>query len=209
MPYFIIDKKPIFMSWKRNGMFREEFFKANPKLDDNLNHIAIGMKGETNNMFQEFQYNMIEKEYLDNPAKFESDWFEFDLRDEEASNDVWHLLYDYCCYYGHADLSNVGGCVAEINDYCRGVLNLRDRAKKTTEYYRQYPYPTGKVFTLSHVVKPEYWWWRFTCKMKERVVRVIVDVEKVKRLKGNLQHFVVEMDNCKLICCENFEICPK
>jgi hypothetical protein len=188
VPYFIINRQPVFLPSERyrelEGIISED---KGPEW-----RIASVMAGsEESEEKSELMYDTLSRVFSEDPQHFNSHWMEFDLLGNEAAANTWDLLYDYCHYYGHAFLSD-----------------LRDIPEKLTADFLgdSYSYPMGKVFALNHVVKPNRWWWRISRGMKGRVIRAIVDVDKVARLKGNLRRFVLYSDNYKMICGKNLDI---
>jgi len=190
MTYYIIDNKPVFLSWARN----RELFSIVSKDKDPIWRIWSRIVGHKENEEKnELIFDELNKKYLDNPDDFNPNWVEFDLKDKEASENVWDLLYDYCTLYWYAFLS--GSYELDLSEKLEADYNL--------ELYR---YPMGKVFNLNHFVKPKKWWWKYTYKMKWRVIQVTINTDTVTHIKWNLKEFTIYMWNFKIIFGEKLSI---
>nr|WP_312577693.1 hypothetical protein [Sedimentibacter sp.] len=130
--------------------------------------------------------------YRNDKEKFISDWSEFELTDKEAEENIYSLLDAYCAYHGYAYLSESRCDMQQIID----------------SYTFDYKYPIGKIFSLNHNVKPEHWWWKYSNKMKGRVIRIVIDTRKVKKVIGNLKYFQLYTENFILLCGKDLEILP-
>ncbi len=188
MPYYLINKHPVFLSWARHKKITEEALKSKDS-DYKISSVIAGRK-ETKEA-EKIIYQTLKSKCDKDPLRFYSDWVKFDLIGGEACQNVWDLLYDYCSYYGYAYLSD-----------------LRDFSKKLIDDYMgdSYTYPMGQVFAFNHYVKPARWWWRYTHRMNGRTLTVIIVSKNVTRLVGDLRNFKIYMDNLEIICGHNLEI---
>jgi len=188
MPYYLINKQPIFLSTTRYRELEKLVTK-----DKDIMWIGIScMAGSKETKEKsELMFNALNKIFLDNPDYFNSYWVDFDLKDKEASENTWDLIYDYCHFYGNASLSDDRDFSEKLKaDYERESIN----------------YPMGRVFTLNLFLKSRNCWWTFSPKRRERIIQVIINTDKVNHLKGNLKEFIVYADDWNLICGENFQI---
>ena len=199
MPYFIINKQPVFLFRQRYAALEVEALK-NEIARDNAskwtkpeNYIGSLIIGPDSREKETLMHNVLERKFKSDPKDFYAKWVSFDLRGAEASLDVWDLLFDYCHLHGYAFLSDLRNIQDKILDSYAGE-----------EYY----YPMGKVFSLNHFVKPAKWRWGLTHKMKGRTVRIIIDAGRVNRMVGDLNDFVVHTGTCLLFCGADFGILP-
>ena len=190
MSYFIINKQPVFLSWSRYKQIREEALKGKDAIYKISSTIA-GHK-ETKET-QKLMYEVLKAKYDKDPKQFYSEWVKFDIVGDDASRNVWDLLYDYCHYYGYAYLSD-----------------LRDFTQKLADDYEgdSYAYPMGQLFALIHLVKPTRRWWKYTHKMTGRIVKLIIISENVHRLVGDLTNFTIFTKDFQIRCGRDFEILP-
>jgi hypothetical protein len=156
MPYYIINREPVFLSWQRYKVLEQEATKGKDPTWIVSSTIAGHKESEEKS---ELMFNVLDQKFREDPQGFHSKWVAFDLTGEEASKNVWNLLYDYCHFYGYASLSD-----------------FRDFTEKLLADYEgeAYTYPMGRVFALTHFVRPAKWLWRFTHKRKGRTVQVII-----------------------------------
>lgn len=191
MPYYIINKQAVFLSWARSKELNELVSKDK----DSSWRISSVIHGhQASEEKSKLVYEVLNKKYIDDPDDFKSAWVEFDLKGKEASKNTWDLLYDYCHYFGYAFLSD-----------------LRDYSEKMSADFKGelFSEPMGKVFALNHLMKPTKWWWKYIHKMKGRNVRVVINTEKVKRIQGNLEKFIIYTDNCEITCSQSiFTLMP-
>jgi hypothetical protein len=140
MPYYLINKQPVFLSWSRYRELEELVSMGKDYLWVSSSKIAGHKESKEKS---ELMFGILNKKYLNNPDDFNSHWIEFDFKGQEASGNAWDLLYDYCHFYGYAFLSD-----------------LRDFSEKLIADYQGelYSYPMGRVFALNHFVKPTKWW---------------------------------------------------
>ncbi|MFC1737752.1 hypothetical protein ACFL1G_01735 [Planctomycetota bacterium] len=125
---------------------------------------------------QKLMYKFLKSQLEKDPENFVSEWVKFDITGSEAAENVWDLLYDYSCYYGHSYLSELRLPYQQITDDWLG---------------NPLQYPMGKIFAFNHYVKTKRWWWKFTCRMNQRIVWVIINTNEVSRLTGDLRQFIL------------------
>jgi len=156
MPYFIIEKMPVFLSWAQHRILEEEAAKDKSATWRVSSTIAGNKASEEKSGMM---YQALLQKFRQDPDRFRSEWVRFDLSGEEAAANIWDVLYDYCHFRGYGFLSDT-----------------RDSVEKIVASYEgeSYAYPMGRIFSLNHFVKPAKWWWRFTHRMRGRKVLTAV-----------------------------------
>ncbi|MCH7964903.1 MAG: hypothetical protein IH852_13305 [Bacteroidetes bacterium] len=188
MSYFIIDKLPVFLTSDKYNELREEATK-DKDASWRVSSMIQGHK-ETEEK-DELMYELLLKKYQEDKSGFLSKWYSFDIKDSGASINIWDLLYDYSVFYGYSYLED-----------------FRDYPDKLISDYEgeSLLYPMGKVFCFTHFVKPKKCWWKFRYKMNGRRIEFIIDVEKVKRINGNLTEFFVHFADTIIKLNKNIQI---
>ncbi|UHA72045.1 hypothetical protein [Paenibacillus sp. 481] len=184
MPFFIIAKTPVFLTWEKDKKLREEIYGL-----DNVFSSYIKISGKKDNEYKLFRTALTNKYNL-NPLTFINEWSKFDLQNEDAQQNIWDLIYDYCAYYDCGYPSDLRDEVEYLQDDFQGVNFL---------------FPQGKKFGLNHNVRPLRWW-KYGKKKKGITIRTIIDSTKIKRVVGDLSEFVVEFDDHIMTCGKNFEV---
>lgn len=187
MPYFIIEKQPVFMTNKKYKKIRQEALKdkdASFRIGSRIQYSYY--KNKEKEEAEKLMYNTLKNKYDENQEIFFSDWVSFDLIGKDAQENIWDLLYDYCNYYGHSYLSDPRSEISKIVDEFVGDSLL---------------YPMGKVFLLNHLVKPHKWYWKYIFKMRNRHIKILISVDKVSRITGNLTQFKIALDNGTILNC--------
>jgi len=177
MPYYIIENIPIFLPHKKYNELREEVSKDKSPMWRTSSMIQGHAEAEEKN---NLMYLLLIKRYIEDKDKFLHEWFSFDLIGEEASLNVWDLLYDFSSYYGYSYLKDFRDFSDKLEADYSGELFL---------------YPMGKEFSFNHFVKPQKWWWKYRYKMKGRSVELIIDTQKVIRIDGNLKDFTIHFND--------------
>lgn len=114
--------------------------------------------------------------------QFLNEWVNFDLNDNDAVDNVWDLLNDFCLFGGYARLKG-----ARVSDqisqevFCQGT-------------------PIRGKFFLQHFVQPAKRCWRYTHGMKGRCVNIAIHTSKTRRLVGRLDNFRVVLDGFSISC---------
>lgn len=188
MPYFIIEKTPVFLSSARHRALEEEVGKDKSATWRVGSHIAGNKAAEEKSALM---YQALLQKSGHDPDRFRAEWVHFDLRGEEAVANVWRVLYDYCHFRGYAFLSD-----------------LRDSVEKIVASYEgeSFAYPMGRIFTLNHFVKPAKWWWKFTHRMAGRKVSVHINSHKVVHIVGDLAQFEIYGEGFVLLCGEHLDV---
>lgn len=190
MPYYIIDKQPVFLPESRERELRLEALKGKSATNVVLSEIAGTKEGAE---ADELIYQALKAKYAEDPDQFHEDWVHFDLVGRDASDNVWDLLYDYCHYYG-----------------CGYLSDLRDFSQQLMDQYFSDPlrYPMGKVFSFNHFVPPRKWWWKYVRRTTGRMLRLVIVTEHVRRLTGELTDFVVQTTSHLIRCAGDMNILP-
>lgn len=188
MPFYIINKEPVFLTWERDNNLREEVYGLENVFSSRIKH--SGEKNRDHKLFRK----ALKKKYKESQSRFIEDWVRFDLTGDDAIYNVWDLVFDYTCYYGCGFTTN-GGDEERDTDYDYSGEN----------YY----FPQGKIFVLNHYVDVERWYWKYTRKTRGKIIKTVIDCMKVKRIVGDLSDFYIYFDNCIIKCGETFEITHK
>jgi hypothetical protein len=191
MGYLTINNKPVFITRTKNKVL-SDFFENKNKDKDAI--WILGSKIAGNEACKERQavkYDYLVREEIKDSDAFFNNWIYFDLIGEEAMENTWEILYDYCNYWGHSVL-----------------VDLRDTSTRVSDSYshRDFLYPMGKVFLIVHNVQPHRWWWSITQNMEDRQIKMTIDVNKVTRIKGTLDNFELYIGDLKLVCNKDLEI---
>jgi hypothetical protein len=83
MSYFIIDGTPVFVSSIRYRSLLQD----------------LGLSGglaSTAERRAEMVTETLSRKATESRDRFQAEWVEFDMRDSEAQENIWDLLYDYC-----------------------------------------------------------------------------------------------------------------
>lgn len=177
MSYYIIDSYPVFLTHKKYSELRKEVSKDKSRMW----RISSRMQGTKETEEKDnLMYDLLFKKYNEDKDKFLENWYSFDLLGEEASLNVWDLLYDFSSYYGYSYLKDFRDFLEKMEADHSGELYL---------------YPMGKVFSFNHFVRPSKWWWKYKYKMKGRIIELIIDTNKVSRINGNLKDFYVQFND--------------
>ncbi|WP_172249968.1 hypothetical protein [Saccharibacillus deserti] len=185
MPYFIIDKLPVHLTASNDVVIRRELYG-----EDNLTISYI--KGY-DDKFNQKTVGLLKQKYREDRGKFIEDWVRFDLQDSEAKEGVFDLLYDYCAFRRCGFLSK-----NQNDDYELDIL----------KDYDEFIYPLGLQYYLNLFAPPTKLLNRILNK-KSVSSRILIDVNHIIRVKGELRGFVVETDKEFLKCGEIFEVVLK
>jgi hypothetical protein len=185
MPFYIINKKPVFLTWERDNKLREQVYGLDNVISSRI--VQTGEKNKDHKIFRE----ELNRKYKESPSNFVTEWVKFDLIGEDAKYNVWDLVYDYTCYYR-----------------CGYTLDGRDEKRDANIDYSgdNYYFPQGKIFILNHYVEAGKWYWKYTGKFKGRTVKTVIDCMKVERIIGDLSRFLIVFDNYSIECGETFEV---
>lgn len=177
MPYYLIENIPVFLTRKKYSELREAVLKDKDAIWRTVSMIQGNKEtDEKNNLM----YEMLIKMHREDKAKFLLEWYSFDLINEEASQNIWDLLNDFSAYYGYS--------------YLKDYRDFSDKLKDDHSG-ENYLYPMGKVFSFNHFVKPAKWWWKYRYRMKGRSIELLIDINKVRRMNGNLKDFYIQFND--------------
>ena len=188
MSFFVIDKLPIFLTREKYDELLKETPRDKIQSLRELNIFSDKAREEKDKMV----YDLLLKKYQKDKDEFLIKWFSFDIRDSEAKFNVWDLLYDYSIYYGYSYLTDFREFPDKIISDYEGESML---------------FPMGKAFYFTHFVKPNKWWWKLRYKMNGRKIEILIDVEKVKIIKGNLTEFYIQFTDSVIRLDKNVNIC--
>jgi hypothetical protein len=190
MSYCIINNQPVFLHSSRYKEIREQALKGKNPTQETASIIAGTKEGKE---VDKSVYEFLRMQHEKDPVNFHINWAAFDITGDEAVQEVWDLLYDYCNYYGYGYLSDLRNFAQQLTDEPVGD---------------SHKYPMGQVFALNHFVKPVRWWWKYTRKMNGRTVSVIIVAKNVYRLVGDLTNFTVYAKEFRMNCGVSFGIYP-
>jgi hypothetical protein len=128
MPYCEINKQPVFLSHQREV---NRLALANKDATFRVSSKIAGRPAACEADQLRFQY--LSELFKRDPEAFYREWVEFDLRDQEARDNAWDLLYDYCALCGIGYLVDLRSEVGTI---------FADLAGDS------YTYPMGRIFGL-------------------------------------------------------------
>jgi hypothetical protein len=192
MGYYLVDKMPIFLTREREKELRDEVSKDKTPWWQIGSRIAYRNNDNSpNKELERLMFDLIIKKYNSDKQKFISEWYTFDLLGDVASLNAWDLLYDFSTYYGYSFLKD-----------------FRDFSEKLEADYsgELFSYPMGKVFSFNHFVKPAKWWWKYRYKMKGRTVELIIDVNKITKINGNLTDFYIHFNDTSIRFNKNIQV---
>lgn len=187
MPYFVIEKQPVFMTVKKHEKVRKEALKdkdAGFRIGSMI--VSSYSKNKQKEEAEGLMYNVLKSKYDENEESFFSEWVNFELFDKEAQENIWDLLYDYSNYYGHSYLSDTRNGIDKILD---DIIE------------NSYSYPMGQVFLLNHLVQPRKWYWKYTSKIRDRNIKILINSGKVVKIIGKLTQFKIIFDSGTILSC--------
>ncbi|MEQ8176361.1 MAG: hypothetical protein ABRQ26_15015 [Syntrophomonadaceae bacterium] len=171
MSYYIIDGMPVFLTWSKYYQLKEEITCRNKMGDD----LFFGIRG-WNSSEAELLSNTINEVLLEKSKKdihtFRRQWANFSMGKDEAADNAWELLFDYCHLTKNAVLNN-------INVQAGG-------------YIESYPWPAvpGRVFVLN-LCAPETSFFKRLRGKARLVGRLVIDSEQIESIDGNLENFLL------------------
>jgi len=191
MSYYLINNQPVFLT---NSRYRK-ISKIIAKGKDTLWEMKSIMAGSKESEVRDkLMFEFLLKEYSKNLNNFKKNWVNFDLGDDEATENVWSLLYDHCRFYEHKLF----------------LSDLRDDVEKfLSDYEGDSPSgPMGSVFTIDSFVNFSKKQWISIYKKKDFKVRFYINSEKIQQIEGSLDNFTVLADDYTLVCNDELLIFP-
>jgi hypothetical protein len=186
MSYCEINKQHVFLSHQReakvNGLAlanKDATFRVSSKI--------AGRPAACEADQLRFQY--LSELFRRDPEAFYREWVEFDLRDQEARDNAWDLLYDYCALYGIGYLVDLRSEIGTI---------FADLAGDSSRY------PMGRIFGLrvlgGHTLASFF-------HLRPRLaVTLIIDTSQAVRAYGTLTTFQLEFRHCTFNCRKDFSV---
>ncbi|WP_339249086.1 hypothetical protein [Paenibacillus sp. FSL P2-0136] len=185
MPLFVVNKIPLTLTWETDRILREEIYGVG-----NVMKSYIVRSNEKNNTHR-LQKKLLHKKYREDPETFIERFVKFDLRGEEACENLWDILYDYCAYYGSGYPSDKRDIEEQIFD----------------EYNEsQFIYPQGKVFYLDHYAPSLSLKGRLLRRKKGMIIRTLIDTRNVVRVIGTVDKFLIIFNDKMIRCSDEFEV---
>lgn len=191
MSFFTINQEPVFIPWNKYKKLTNEFTKGKDPLDK----IAAYMEGDTSKELSKMFVDYLSKEYDNNPKKFDEQYVNFNLKNEEAKENTWNLIYDYSMLYNYPLLY-------DARDFSEILSN--DYQRK----FNEFTYPMGDVFYLKFkiptVPKRSIFWGH---KQDYNETMIKIDCNSVNSIVGSLKGFSITTDKYKLTFYPNLLIC--
>ncbi len=182
MTVYLVKRQPVYIPFSRMQELKEELLKEKSAQYRVASIIAGSRENEeTSRIIRQF----LLAEYEKDPSRFYSEWVKFNIVGEEASKEIWPLLHCYCLYYGYASLVDLRTTMNVIMD------NLHSTDME---------YPMGKAFILEHQVRPARWWWKYTHRMANRKIQVLIIPKLAYRLAGELKDFTIYTKSLRIKC---------
>lgn len=189
MAYVIIQRKPVFLHATQYETLRDKALaQQTPEFRIDSTIAGSREQRKAGSLMCEF----LKAQYEENPSRFEAEWAEFDLKGRDASANVWDLLYDYGCSYG--------------SSY---VCDLRSQDQRLVSEWLGdcLAFPMGKVFAFNHDVKSRGFLNGFLLR-RNRTATVVIDTDRVSRLRGNLSRCEVLTGHIDMRCDGNLTLIP-
>jgi len=186
MPYYIINKQPVFLT-TRNYKILENIVSKDKDIrwqGPSIQGTQI-CKEKSRLMFKE-----LSQQYKLNPYKFQKQWIEFDLEMEEAEGNIWDLLYDYGCYYRNSFLT-------DKRDFTERLISDYE--------HESLLFPMGKNFYFCILMSTKSNFLNYLLS-KKSFFQLEINVESIKKISGTLNNFTVISDLFQLTCSENITL---
>lgn len=171
MSYYIIDGMPVFLTWSKYYQLKEEILRRNKMGDDRFFGIRGWDSAEAELLSNTINEVLLEKSQKDINT-FRRQWANFSMGKDEAADNAWELLYDYCHLTKNAVLNNLdipsGGHLAPS---------------------AQYPIP-GPILVLN-LCGPETSLIKRLRGKARLVGRLVINSEQIDRIDGNLENFLL------------------
>lgn len=170
MSYYIIDGMPVFLTWSKYYQLKEEIMLKNKIGDDRFFGIRGWDSKEAELLSSTINQILLEKSKKDINT-FRRQWASFSMGRDEAADNAWELLFDYCHLTKNAVLNN---------------LNIPARAKKGS-ITSAFP---GRVFALN-LCAPETSLLKRLRGKARLAGRLVIDSEQIDSIDGNLENFLM------------------
>ena len=182
MGYYVIDRRPVFLSRQRQRrLYEETAAEKDIAWKDSSTRGGTAANREANALF----YGYLLSEYKRDREEFEREWVRFDLVGEEARIEVTYLLAAYCRLYGFTRLRD-----------------LADVMERTLPSEERYTYPLGQRFDLCCTVSRPRGWLGIGGQ-RNYTVAVPIDAGDVSELVGDLTAFQIVTSPFSLWCSED------
>jgi hypothetical protein len=173
VPYMIVFGEPVFIHRALDRRIREETLSEK----DALFRVSSRIRGTAESLeAEELCFAYLEKVSRADPYRFREEWVCFDLQGEDAQKDVWDLLYDYSALTRNSR-----------------IKDIRDFASQIVASYSgdSYLYPMGRVFVMEFPINLPVPWWKKFWKRPAHNVSIMIDINRVQKLVGNLSEFTM------------------
>jgi len=189
MPYYVIERYKVFLSHSRLSAINEialahkdPFFRVSSTTEGNPE------VREADELRFQYLTNLCRK----NRTRFYQEWVKFDLRGQEAQENAWDLLYDYCA------LTRIGN-LEDTRSEVHAIL---------AEYAGDsYTYPMGRIFALRVPGRHSL---ASLLQLKPRpMLKLDVDTSKIVSASGTLEDFCLQFRHCTFKCGKEFSVVSK
>ncbi|OME41444.1 hypothetical protein [Paenibacillus odorifer] len=185
MPLFVVNKIPLTLTWETDRMLREEIYGVGNVMKSYI------VKSNDKNNTSRLQKKLLHKKYREDPATFIDRFVKFDLCGEEACENLWDILYDYCAYYGSGYPSDHRDIEEQLFDEYNGS---------------QFIYPQGKKFYLDYYAPSLSLKGKFLRHKKGKIIRTLIDTRNVVRVVGTIDKFLIIFNDRMIRCSDTFEV---
>ncbi|HWP97078.1 MAG TPA: hypothetical protein VN426_09520 [Syntrophomonadaceae bacterium] len=173
MSYYVIDGTPVFLTWARYYQLRVEIMN---KLDigDDCFYGIRGWNLKEASLLSSAINDLLQEKKNKDEEGFYNHWVSFEMDKDEASDNVWELLYDY----SHLTRNSV---VRDVRE---------DESIGSSLGCNTFRYPMARVFALDLMAyKRPFSKWLFGHKRCKSTF--LIDSDKVASIKGTLDDFVM------------------
>lgn len=173
MPFLEIGKQNVYISNSRSSFLNDFLFKDK---DDLFLRSSRLLNSKARLEHEKVITDYLEREYTNDPEAFYLNWVCFDIRDDEATDEVGFLLDIYCMFSGGLSLLDPDGRQIEFVYSDSGIRH--------------------PVFAIACNIG----------KIKDREINIFIESKRVTRIVGTLKEFTIYMEDFKLICGGNIEM---
>jgi len=186
MPYYAIDRYKVFLSHDR-WLALNSAAMAHKDPEFRVSSMIAGQPAAREADGLRFHY--LTQACKRDAQAFCREWVEFDLRDREAQDNAWDILYDYCALYGIGFLVDMRSEIqAIVSDYAGD----------------SYTYPMGRFFGLrvlgAHTLAS-------LLHLRPRpMLTLTIDTSQIVSASGTLEEFQLRFRHCTFHCSRHFSI---
>jgi hypothetical protein len=176
LPHFSVGEYVVFLTEQRLREIKNDLMKDDAVFYKALT--SIHNSGPNNDIFDRVE-KYLNHMYNRSPKKFYEDFVKFDFIDDEARKNALTVLESYCMLHGYAKFSEINSYNHPDEYILRDIINTNEPAR---------------FFCITHFVKPSKWWWKYKYKMTGRDIKVVLDIEKIRGIRGDLNSLTVKTE---------------